>query len=81
MTVLMQTRVPKALALRFKSAARSNGKSAYQVLRELAEDYPGQNTGKKFASEKYPERFGLPEPSKFKAELRRRMRQRHEKHH
>lgn len=81
MTVLMQTRVPKALALRFKSAARSNGKSAYRVLRELAEEYAGQNTAKKFASEKYPDRFGLPEASKFKTELRRRMRQRHAEHY
>ena len=81
MTVLLQTRVPREVALRFKSAARTKGKSSYQVLRELAADYANQQPASRFASERYAERFNLPAASAFKAELRRRIRRRHEKHH
>ncbi len=81
MTVLLQTRVPKELAARFKSAARAKGKSTYQVLRDLAADYASQAPKRKFQSESYPDRFGLPAPPRLKQELRRRMRQGHEKHH
>ncbi len=81
MTILLQTRVSPELAARFKSAARGTGKSAYQVLRELAADYASRNGRRRFASEAYRERFGLPSPSRFKEALRDRMRQRHEKHH
>jgi hypothetical protein len=80
MTVLLQTRVSPELALRFKSAARLKGKSTYQALRELAADYANEGPRRKFASEKYTERFVLPAPAKYKDELRRRMRQHHEKH-
>jgi hypothetical protein len=81
MTVLLQTRVPRELALRFKSTARNRGKSTYQALRELAADYADQGSGGGFASEGYKDRFQLPPASRFGAELRRRMRQHHEKHH
>ncbi|SPE58627.1 hypothetical protein SBV1_2760002 [Verrucomicrobia bacterium] len=81
MTVLLQTRVSREVALRFKSAARTKGKSTYQALRELAADYANQGPASRFASEGYTDRFGLPAASRFKAELRRRMRRRHEKHH
>ena len=81
MTILLQTRVPREVALRFKSAARTRGKSTYQVLRELAADYASQSPRSKFVSEGYTDRFGLPAASRFKAELRRRMRRHHEKHH
>src|ERR1041385_8770711 len=75
MTTLLQTRVPRELALRFKSAARTRGKSTYQVLRELAEDYVSRDSKPKFRSEAYTDRFALPAPARFKAELRRRMLQ------
>jgi len=81
MTVLLQTRVPRDLAVRFKSAARAKGKSTYQVLRELAANFANQSPARKFASEGYPDRFGLPAPSAFKQELGRRMQGRHEKHY
>jgi len=81
MTILLQTRVSPELATRFKSAARAKGKSTYQVLRELAANYASQGPRRKFASEGYTDRFGLPAPSKFKSELRRRMQRRDEKHH
>jgi len=81
MTVLLQTRVPKELALRFKSVARTRGKSTYQVLRELAADYASEGGRRKFASEKYVERFDLPAPAQLKAELRRSIRGRHAKYH
>ena len=80
MTVLLQTRVPREVALRFKSAARTRGKSTYQVLRELAADYASQSPTRRFASEGYTDRFGLPAADRFKNELRRRMERRHEKH-
>lgn len=79
--MLLQTRVPRELALRFKSAARTRGKSTYQVLRELAELYVSHGPKRKFSSEAYTERFALPAPSRFKAELRRRVLRRYEKHH
>jgi hypothetical protein len=81
MTVLLQTRVAREVALRLKAAARTKGKSTYQVLRELAADYASQSPGSGFASEGYTDRFALPAPAGFKAELRRRVRRRHEKHH
>jgi hypothetical protein len=81
MTVLLQTRVPRDLAARFKSVARSKGKSTYQALRELAASYANESSGSRFVSEGYTDRFDLPGPEGFKSELRRRMRQRHEKHH
>ena len=81
MTTLLQTRVPRELALRFKSVARTRGKSTYQVLRELAESYANQDSKRKFSSETYTDRFFLPGPSRFKAELRRRIQRRHEKHY
>jgi hypothetical protein len=81
MTVLLQTRVPRELAARFKSAARGEGKSTYQVLRELAADYASEGPMRQFASEGYADRFSLPAPAKFKDELRQRVRRRHEKHH
>jgi hypothetical protein len=69
--------------MRFKSAARTRGKSTYQVLRELAEFYVNQDSQRKFSSEAYADRFALPPPSRFKAELRRRvqLQRRYEKHH
>jgi hypothetical protein len=81
MTILLQTRVPRELGVRFKSAARTRGKSTYQVLRELAEIYVNQDSKRKFSSEAYTDRFVLPSPSGFKAELRRRVQRRYEKHH
>lgn len=81
MTVLLQTRVPRELALRFKAAARTQGKSTYQALRELASDYANGKSKLKFASDSYVERFGLPGASQFKAELKRRMQAQREKHH
>jgi hypothetical protein len=81
MTVLLQTRVPRELAARFKSAARGQGKSTYQVLRELAADYASEGPRRRFASEGYTERFRLPAPARFKDGLRQRMRRRHEEHH
>jgi hypothetical protein len=81
MTVLLQTRVRPEVAVRLKSAARANGKSTYMVLRELVEDYAGQKTTRGFASQRYPERFKLPSPSRFKPELRGRIRRGHAKHH
>jgi len=81
MTVWLQTRVPLEVTLRLKSIARTRGKSTYQVLRELAADYASQSPGSRFVSEGYTDRFGLPTPAGFKAELRRRVRRRHEKHH
>ena len=81
MTVLLQTRVPRDVALRLKSVARTKGKSTYQVLRELAADYASQSAGSRFVSEGYADRFGLPAAPRFKAELRRRIRRRYEKHH
>jgi hypothetical protein len=81
MTVLLQTRVPRELAARFKSAARAKGKSSYQVLRELAADYANLGPRRQFVSEGYTERFGLPSPAGFKDELRWRMQRRNEKHH
>lgn len=81
MTVLLQTRVKTELAARFKSTARAQGKSAYQALRELAEKYAGEAGRRPFASGRYSERFALPAPEKFKEELRRRMRRRHETSH
>ena len=80
MTVLLQTRVSPDLAVRFKSAARLRGKSTYQALRELATAYANEGPRRTFASEKYPERFVLPAPAKYKEELRKRMRRRHEEH-
>ena len=62
MTILLQTRVSPELATRFKSAARAKGKSTYQVLRELAANYASQGPRRKFASEGYTDRFGLPAP-------------------
>lgn len=79
MTILLQTRVPRELALRFKSAARTRGKSTYQVLRELAEEYARADPKRKFRSEDYTDRFDLPAPSRFKAELRRRIQRRYAK--
>jgi hypothetical protein len=73
--------VPRELAVRFKSAARKKGKSTYQALRELAADYAAQSSSGGFASEGYKDRFLLPSASEFKAELKRRMLRRHEKHH
>jgi hypothetical protein len=81
MTVLLQTRVPQELAARFKSAARAEGRSTYQVLRELAADYASGGARRRFASEGYVDRFSLPAPARFKAELRQRTRRRHEEHH
>jgi hypothetical protein len=81
MTILLQTRVRRDVAARLKTAARAKGKSTYQVLRELAEDYASQGPKGGFACEGYPERFNLPPPSRFKQELRRRIEQRHAKHH
>ncbi len=81
MTVLLQTRVRPEVAVRLKSAARANGKSTYRVLRELAERYASQKASGGFASERYPERFELPPPSRFKQELRGRMRRGHAKQH
>jgi hypothetical protein len=81
MTVLLQTRVKTELAARFKSAARAQGKSSYEVLRELAERYAGEAGPGAFACNRYPERFALPAPERFKEELRLRMRRQHEKHH
>jgi len=81
MTVLLQTRVPRDVALRLKSVARTNGKSTYQVLRELAADYARQSPKRRFVSEGYADRFGLPTAPEFKTQLQRRMRRRYEKHH
>ncbi len=81
MTVLLQTRVPRDVAIRLKSVARARGKSTYQVLRELAADYASQSPRSRFISEGYADRFNLPAVTGFKAELRRRIRRRHEKHH
>jgi len=81
MTVLLQTRVPRDVALRLKSVARARGKSTYQVGRVLAADYANQSPRSRFISEGYPDRFSLPGAGGFKAELRRRMWRRHEKHH
>jgi hypothetical protein len=81
MTTLLQTRVPRELAARLRAAARAEGKSVYQVLRELAVDYAAKGPGPRFASEKYSERFDLPSPSRLKTELRQRIRKRHEEHH
>jgi hypothetical protein len=78
---LLQTRVKTELAARFKSAARAEGKSAYEVLRELAERYAGEAGHGAFACNRYPERFALPAPERFKEELRSRVQNHHEKHH
>ncbi len=69
MTVLLQTRGPREVALRLKSVARTKGKSTYQVLRELAADYADQSAGSRFVSEGYADCFGLPAAPGFKAEL------------
>jgi hypothetical protein len=81
MTVLLQTRVSRDVALRLKSVARAQGKSTYQVLRQLAADYASQSSRGRFISEGYADRFSLPAASGFKTELRRRIRRRNEKHH
>jgi hypothetical protein len=81
MTILLQTRVSQELAARFKSAARGEGRSTYQVLRELAAEYANRGPRRRFASEGYTDRFRLPAPGKLKDELRQRMTRRHEKHH
>jgi hypothetical protein len=78
MTVLLQTRVRTDLAARFKSAARAQGKSSYAVLRELAEKYAGEAGHGAFACNRYPERFALPAPARFKEQLRLRVRRRHD---
>ncbi len=77
MTVLLQTRAPRDVALRLKSVARTKGKSTYQVLRELAADYASQSPSGRFTSEGYAERFDLPDAPALKGELRGR----NEKHH
>lgn len=81
MTTLLQTRVSKELAARFKSAAKAKGKSSYQVLRELAQAFAQQEAVGRFASNGYSERFQLPMASEFKKELRSRILRRHEKHY
>ena len=81
MTVLLQTRVPRELAVRFKSTAQAQGKSTYRALRELAEQYAAQGRRREFASNQYSDRFSLPPPARFKEELKARMRRRHETHH
>lgn len=81
MTVLLQTRVPRELAARFKSTAQAEGKSTYKVLRDLAEQYADQNRRAKFACNQYSDRFSLPEATRFKEELRVRMQRRHERNH
>lgn len=81
MTILLQTRVPSELAARFKSTAQAQGKSTYRALRELAEQYAAQAGRRKFASNDYSERFSLPSATRFKEELKTRMRRRHEAHY
>ncbi len=66
MTVLLQTRLPREKAARFKAAAQAEGKSMYQALRELAEGYAQKGKAKKFACLDYPEHFALPPPSRLK---------------
>jgi hypothetical protein len=81
MTVLLQTRLPRPKAARFKAAAHANGKSVYQALRELAENYAEKSKPRKFECLDYDDRFALPSPSRSKEELRNRIRRRHEKSH
>jgi hypothetical protein len=81
MTELLQTRLPRDTAVRFKAAARAEGKSVYQALRELAEGYAQHGSAARFACVEFPERFALPPPERVREELRARIRRRHEKHH
>lgn len=76
-TILLQTRLPRDKAARFKAAAQAEGKSVYQALRELAERYAGTAGAKKFACAEYPERFSLPAPERLKVELKARIRRSH----
>jgi len=80
MTTLLQTRLPRDKAARFKATAQAEGKSVYQALRELAEGYAQKGPAGKFACVEFTERFVLPPPERLKGELRARIRQRHEKH-
>jgi hypothetical protein len=80
MTTLLQTRLAREKAARFKAVAKAEGKSIYQALRELAENYAAKGGAKRFACLDYVERFELPKGGRIKEEVKLRIRRSHEKH-
>jgi hypothetical protein len=80
MTTLLQTRLPREKADKFRAVAKAEGKSIYQALRELAENYAAKGGVKRFACLDYVERFELPSEGRTKEEVKLRIRRTHEKH-